>query len=87
MYNKRYILEKIEEFNHYNLVYENVEGSICYLAYLNIGERGWFLYEDNDWLGCHKIHTSTVQNVEYNDDKIIVETKNTRLTFRLLSET
>lgn len=85
MYSKKYLLENIEEFNGHNYVYDEAENSTCYLAYLKVGERGWFLYED-DWFGCHRMHTSTIQNVEYNDDKIIVETKNTRLTFRLLSE-
>lgn len=29
-------------------VRDDMEGSICYLAYFNVGERGWFLYEAND---------------------------------------
>lgn len=82
MYNKKYILENIEEFNKHNPVYDDAEGRICYLAYLNIGERGWFLCEKDDWFeSVHRIHTSTIKNVEYLEDQVIVETRNTRFTF------
>ena len=84
MYNKKYLLEDVEEFNNHNPIYDDMDGSICYLAYLNIGERGWFLYEDN-CLYCHRIHTSIINNVEYTDDKVIVTTKNTKLTFKLIN--
>lgn len=88
MYNKKYRLEKIEEFNRYNPIYDGVEGVVCYLAYLNVGERGWFLYiEDCGWYEyAHRIHTSVIKNVEYFDDSVVVETQNTRFTFRLISE-
>lgn len=93
MYNKKYCLEKIEEFNGHNYIYDDVEGKTCYLAYLNVGERGWFLWEDDDWFGMtHRIHTSVIKNIEYFDDMqyvddyILVETQNTRLTFKLISE-
>ena len=88
MYNKKYRIEKIEELNRHNFVYEGVEGSICYPAYFNVGERGWFLFiEDTDlYEYAHRIHTSTVKNVEYFDDYFIVETRNTRFVFRLVNE-
>ena len=87
MYNKKYIIEKIEEFNNHNPLYDDIEGHICYLAYLNVGERGWFLHETNDWFAsAHRVHTSVIKKVEYLDNKIIVETQNTRLTFKLISE-
>lgn len=41
-YDKKYILDKIEELGKHNPIYEGMEGKICYLAYLNVGERGWF---------------------------------------------
>lgn len=86
MFNKKYCLDKIEEFNGHNSVYDDVEGQICYLAYLNIGERGWFLYED-DWLGCHRIHTSVIKDVKYTrGNQVIVTTQNTKFTFTLVSE-
>ena len=85
MFNKKYCLDKIEEFNKHNPIYDDVEGQICYLAYLNVGERGWFLYED-DWLGCHRIHTSVIKSVEYTDNQVLVETMNTRFTFTLVNE-
>ena len=84
MHNKKYIIEKIEEFNHHNLIYEGVEGRIAYPAYFNVGERGWFLWIE-DWLVkefAHRIHTSIIQSVEYINDVIIVETMNTRFVFR-----
>lgn len=87
MYNKKYCLEKIEEFNGHNPIYDGVEGRITYPAYFNIGERGWFLWINDGWIKefAHRIHTSVVKNVEYIDDKIIVETQNTRFTFVLIS--
>ena len=88
MYNKKYILEKIEEFNRPNFIYEGVEGSICYPAYFNAGERGWFLYiEDGGWYEyAHRIHTTIVESVEYTNDEIIVKTHNTRFVFRLVND-
>lgn len=87
MYNKKYVLEKVEEFGAHNSVYDNIEGAICYSAYFNIGERGCFIYEDDDWLDrAHKIITSAIKDVEYNDNQVIVTTRNTRLTFRLVDE-
>lgn len=86
MYNNRYILKKIEEFGKHNSIYDGVEGHICYPAYFNIGERGWFLYiEDFPFKEyATKIHTSIVKNIEYRrDNSFIVETQNTRFTFSL----
>ena len=87
MYSKKYKLEKIEEFNHHNPIYEYVEGSIVYPAYFNVGERGWFLYIENNLLKeyAHRIHTSIVESVVYVDDEIIVTTQNTRFIFKLVS--
>lgn len=85
MFNKKYCLDNIEEFNKHNPIYDDVEGQICYLAYLNVGERGWFLYED-DWLGCHRIHTSVIKDIEYTDNQVIVATQNTKFTFTLINE-
>lgn len=84
MYNKKYILSKIEEFNSYNMIYDDMEGVICYLAYLNPGERGWFLYEEKYGSAFpHRVHTSVIQDVKYLDDRVIVETQNTRFTFEV----
>lgn len=88
VYNKKYRLEKIEEFNRHNDIYDDIEGRICYPAYFNVGERGWFLWIEDSWFKefAHRIHTSVIQNVEYLDDEIIVVTQNTRFTFRLVSK-
>ena len=90
MYSKKYILENIEEFNHHNPIYEGVEGRICYPAYFNVGERGWFLYIEETTYGefAHRIHTSIIQNIVYINDSetIIVLTQNTRFTFNLWTD-
>lgn len=86
MYNKKYILEKIEEFHRHNPLYDNMEGCRCYLAYLDAGERGWFLYHrEGEWPNYwpHRVHTSVVKDVQYSDDAVIVTTLNTRFTFKL----
>lgn len=85
MYNKKYILEKIEEYNHYNPIYDGVEGSYAYPSYFNVGERGWFLWIENGLFGkeiAHRVHTSIVKNVEHFDGYFVVETQNTRFTFK-----
>ena len=85
MYSKKYILEQIEELNGYNPLYDDIYNAVCYLAYLNVGEQGWFLCETNDWLNdMQSIRTSVVQDVYYVEDCVFVETCNTRYTFRLI---
>ena len=90
MYDKKYKLEKIEEFNEHNYIYDDMEGNVCYLAYFKEGERGWFLHETNGleslFMSAHRIHTSPVESVEYLEDAVIVKTRNTRFTFRLISD-
>jgi len=66
-------------------------GCTCYLAYFNVGERGWFLYQTNNCLDdMHRIHTSTVCDVVYLDNwpanQIVVTTKNTKFTFTQIVE-
>lgn len=82
MYNKKYRFEKIEQFHRYNPIYEDMEGRVCYPAYLNEGERGWILYEKEDeWDRTpHRLHLSVIKSVEYFDGLIIITTENTRLT-------
>lgn len=89
MYNKKYRVEKIEEFNRHNPIYEGMEGCVCIPAYLHVGEHGWFLYFRDDWFDQwpHRVRTSIVQEVEYADDTIIVTTENTRFTFRSITDT
>ena len=86
MYNKKYRLTKIEEFGRHNHLYDGIEGSVCYLVYLNVGERGWFLYERKDeyWYIPHRVHTSLVQSVDYSQEgKVILTTEHTRFIFEL----
>lgn len=87
MYDKRYIVESIEEFGGHNPIYEDMEGCIAYPAYLKVGERGWFIYKARDYFDTvHKVHLSPVKRVQYLEDQIIVTTKNTQLTFRVADE-
>lgn len=89
MYSKKYRLDKVEEFNAHNLMYEGIEGSLCYLAYLHVGERGWFLYHRGDVFRNdipHRVHTTIVEDVEYTDNQVIVTTLNTRFTFTAITE-
>lgn len=86
MYNKKYRLEKLEEFHKHNSIYDDMEGKVCYLAYLNVGERGWFLCEEDECLYPHRIHTSVINSVDYPcDNQIIVTTENTKFTFTLIT--
>ena len=84
MYTKKYILKKIEEFGRHNILYDDVEGTLCYLAYLKPGERGWILYQRNEWDWPHRIHTSDIEEVTYTDEHVIVTTQNTRFTFEVV---
>ena len=87
MYSKKYRIEKIKEFGRHNFLYDEIDNNVCYLAYLNIGERGWFLYETNDLvLPAHRVHTSIIKNIDYIDDRVIVETQNTEFTFKLINK-
>lgn len=85
MYSKKYRLTKLEEFGRHNPIYDEADGSVCYLAYLNPGERGWFLFEkftDEYWYIPHRVHTSVIQDVDYSQDGMVVlTTENTKFTF------
>ena len=89
MYNKKYRLEKIEQFNRPNHIYLEMEGRLGYLVYFNVGERGWFLYETGDAFDDipHRVHTTIVKDVKYTrGNQVIVTTQNTRYTFVVISE-
>ena len=90
MYSKKYRVEKIEQFGSPNPIYENIEGCICYPAYLNVGERGWMLCEykrEDEWLAYpHRLHTSVIKDVKYTDDRIVITTEHTRLTLEVAAE-
>jgi hypothetical protein len=83
MYNIKYYLSEIKEFNRPNPLYLDMIGCTCYLAYFNVGERGLFLYERlDDPRFPHRIHTSEVKDVTYTrGNQVIVTTQNTRFTF------
>ena len=87
MYSKKYRIDKIEQFGRYNPIYEDMEGRVCYPAYLHVGERGCILYErDDEWVRLpHRLHTSIIQNVEYvigDELEIVITTEHTKLTLK-----
>lgn len=86
MYNKKYRFEKIEQFRRPNYIYLEMEGRVCYPVYLKVGERGWVLYEREDEHPDypHRLHTSPIKNVECMDDLIVITTRNTRLTLKVI---
>lgn len=85
MYNKKYRLVNIIEYNRPNHIYLEMKDRVCYLAYFNPGERGWFLYETSELFEqAHRVHTSIVKEVQYLDDLVVVTTQNTRLTFEVV---
>lgn len=87
IYSNKYIIEKIEEFGRHNALYDDVEGNTCYLAYLKVGERGWFLHHARDYEWPHRIHTSIIKDAKNTrGNEIIVTTENTRFTFKVLEE-
>lgn len=91
MFSTKYRLVEIADRKRYNPLYEDAEGSICYLAYFKVGERGWFLYEAEDdfFAPAHRLHTSEVQSVELIEDddgvviKVNVQTKNATYKFEV----
>ena len=88
VYNEKYRVLSVESKTE-NPLHDGVrEASFCHMAYLNPGERGWFLYIDRTLVGdfAHRIHTSIIEDVVYDGDKIIVKTMNTVYTFELMRE-
>ena len=87
MYSKKYRFEKIEQFNRPNYIYLEMEGRVCYPAYLKVGERGWILYEREDGPGGwpHWLNTSPIKDVEILSDRtLVITTQNTRLTLAVI---
>ena len=83
MHNIKYRCTDIESVTD-NPIHDKVRGNICYLAYLNEGERGWFLCEsDNMFEPIHRIHTSTVREIQYaRGGQVTVFTRNTKYVFK-----
>lgn len=87
-YNKKYRAVSVKTAEPRE-VHNEVEGKICYPAYFKVGERGWFLCEMSEVLSpttIHRIHTSTVQKVDYANNKITVYTENTTYEFEEVCE-
>ena len=81
VYDKKYRV-KVVNPKKFNPVHDSVTGAVCYPAYFKIGERGWFLFETNDFTNpVHRLHTSEVLNITQLDNGFIVYTKNTQYWF------
>lgn len=85
MYNKKYRLQKIET-EHKNSIHAEILGKICYLAYFNCGEKGWFhCVTHRNPLKVHTICTSEVKDVQYTRcNQVVVSTKNTKYVFEVI---
>lgn len=85
MHNVKYRLTDITS-SEKNELHEELKNKVCYIAYLNIGERGWFLYDTEMFLEpVHRIHTSIVKNVEYTrDNRVILTTEHTTYVFKAI---
>lgn len=85
MYNKKYRLVKIESSQN-NPLHNNLISKICYLAYLNVGEKGWFLCDTEEHTDpVHRIHTSVVKDVKHSGDtRITVITEHTKYVFEVI---
>jgi len=87
-FDKRYRAVSVES-NSGNPFHEDIRNSAyCYPAYFKIGERGWFLFMKKlgDDHYAHRIHTSIVKNVIYEDNRITVQTENTKYVFEVMEE-
>lgn len=79
MFNKKYQLVDIVSKKKDVQLHKDALNQICYPAYFVVGESGFFVCCLT--YATHTIKTSLVKNVEYNDNKIVVTTENTRYTF------
>lgn len=87
MNDKKYLVESIEEKGvKHNYSHEDVLGSVCYPAYVKVGERAWILYEEDEFLWPHRYHLSIVKAVTHTDDSIIIETENSIYTLKEVRE-
>ena len=85
MFDKKYFIVSMES-DYINPLHIAVRDSVCcYPAYFKIGERGWFLIEDKDGF-TRKAHTSPVKRVVCEENRIIVQTVNTKYVFEAIEE-
>ena len=82
MYDKQYRIENIQELTRHNYLHKEVMNRICYPAYLKVGERGWLLWEDE--FHMQKLHTSIIEDLKYEDDRIVITTRNSVYILRVI---
>lgn len=80
-----------KEGKPHNPIHDAIQGTICSILDIEIGERGWFMVW-SDFDGWHRIHTSTVESVMTDEAsgeavEIVVTTHNTVYTFKKIEET
>ena len=85
MFDKKYFIVSVES-DYINPLHIHARDSVCcYPAYFKIGERGWFLIEEEDG-STRKAHTSPVKHVVYEENRITVQTVNTKYVFEVIGE-
>lgn len=89
MYSKKYRLTDIVRKNtRGSFPYGSIVGKVCYLGYFKIGERGQFLCDEmQGFEPVHRIHTSDIKDVKYEENgDVVVTTENTEYKFELIKE-
>lgn len=88
MFDKKYRIVSIES-KKFNPVHDDMRESVwCCPAYFKVGERGWFLFMENGTfvLFAHRVHTSPVKEVIYEENRITVQTENTTYVFEVMED-
>lgn len=85
----RYILTvKPKEGKPYNPVHDDIQGSVCSILDIEVGQRGWIMVW-SDYDGWHRVHTSTVESIEphpIKDEGWMITTRNTVYFFEEFEE-
>ena len=85
-FDRKYRIVSIES-KRLNPMYEEVKEAVfCIPAYFKVGERGWFLFMENGMfeLFAHRVHTSPVKDVIYEENRLTVITENSTYVFEVI---
>ena len=87
-FDKKYRAVSVES-ERFNPLHDMVRDSVCcYPAYFKVGERGWFLLVEDtgsEYI-THKAHITPIQDVVYEENRITVQTVNTKYAFEVIGE-
>ena len=76
------IIEVLPKSGILRSVHREVLGTKCYPAFLEVGERGFIKFFDPIDYDWHRLHTSTIEKVTYEDDMITIVTRNTKYVLK-----